>query len=247
MRKGHKYISVFVDMDKGDVLHCTQGKGSSTIKTFKEELVKHGGIEEKVTELSMDMSPSFISGAAEHFPKAQVTFDKFHVVKLLNEALDAVRRSEKKENPLLTGSRYLWLKNPSNLTNKQQQSIETLSKENLVTAKVYRMKLTLQDIYSNVQNRKTAEQAMWKWYSWAIRSRIEPVKKFAGTLKAHMEGILRYFDSGLTAGRSEGVNSRIQQIKARARGFRNIDNFISVIYLEMSGLSVPDLYVAHSK
>lgn len=120
VHKGHRYISVFVDMEKHEVLYCTKGKDASTIKSFKEELVKHKADAAKITELSMDMSPAFISGAAENLPKAEVTFDKFHVIKLLNEALDEVRRTEQKLNPLLTGTKYIWLKNPSNLTLKQK-------------------------------------------------------------------------------------------------------------------------------
>lgn len=247
VRKGHRYISVFADMDMREVLYCTPGKDASAIGRFKDELARHGGNAENVSELSMDMSPAFISGASEHLPRAEVTFDKFHVVKLLNEALDKVRRAEQKINPLLTRSRYIWLKNPGNLTAKQRQKLATLSRENLRTAKVYQMKLTFQDIYATIKDSTNAEIAIKKWLSWAIRSRLEPVKEFARMLKAHLAGVLRHFSSKLTAGTSEGINSHIQQIKARGKGFKNIRNFISMIYLEMAGLAIPDFPVAHSR
>ena len=169
------------------------------------------------------------------------------MVKLLNEALDKVRRAEQKITPLLTRSRYIWLKNPGNLTAKQRQELATLSRENLRTAKVYQMKLTFQDIYATIKDSTNAEIAIKKWLSWAIRSRLEPVKEFARMLKAHLTGVLRHFSSKLTAGTSEGINSRIQQIKARGKGFKNIRNFISMIYLEMAGLAIPDFPVAHSR
>lgn len=123
----------------------------------------------------MDMSPSFISGAAKHLPAVSITFDKFHVIKQLNEALDEVRRNEQKKNPLLKGSRYSWLKNPENLTATQRKTLQTLSKENTRTAKVYQMKLTFQDIYKRIYDRATVDAAVRKWLSWVVRSRLEPV------------------------------------------------------------------------
>jgi transposase len=137
---------------------------------------------------------------------------------------------------LLKQSRYIWLKNPENLTAEQRKKLETLRFENLKTAKVYQMKLTFQDIYRSVREPKAAEAAIRKWLSWAVRSRLEPIKRFAKTVKAHWDGILRYFYSRLTSGAMEGINSRIQEIKRRARGFKNIHNFIAMIYLETAGL-----------
>jgi len=219
-RKGHNYVAVFADMEQGDVLYATEGKDAKTISAFATELTKHCAKPEQIVEISMDMSPAFISGAEDHLKNANVTFDKFHVIKLLNEALDKVRRSEQKVNPLLRKSRYIWLKNPSNLTAKQQEQMKTLSHENTKTAKVYQMKLTFQDIYRTATDITTADAAIQKWLSWAVRSRIEPIKQFAQMVKKHYQGILRYFLSRLTAGRSESINSRIQEIKRRAKGFR---------------------------
>lgn len=247
VQKGHKYISVFADMEKREVLYCTKGKDASVISSFTEEIKKHNGSSEQIRDISMDMSPAFISGASEYLPNAEVTFDKFHIIKILNEALDEVRRKEQKNNPLLIKTRFIWLKNPRKLTKAQQEKMVTLSKENLRTAKVYQMKLTFQDIYSNIEDAATAEAAIKKWISWAVRSRLEPIKKFARMLKSHIQGVLRYFTSRLTAGASEGINSRIQQIKARAKGYRNTNNFISMIYLEMAGLEIPNLLPTHSK
>ena len=184
------------------------------------------------------MSPAFIKGVNEHLPEANITFDKFHVIQMLNKAQDEVRRMEHKKNPLLTGSRYIWLKNPANLTAKQKEQLETLRYENMKTSKVYQMKLTFQDIYRIIREPLAAEAAIKKWLSWAVRSRLEPIKVFAQMVKTHFTGIMRYFTSYLTTGTMEGINSRIQEIKRRARGFRNIDNFITMIYLETAGLKL---------
>lgn len=235
-RKGHNYVTVFADMESGEVLFATEGKDSATIKAFSEELPKHEAKPEQIQEVTMDMSPAFISGVASYLPAASVTFDKFHVIQALNKAQDAVRRMEQAKNPLLKRSRYIWLKNPENLTAEQQKQLATLRRENLKTAKVYQMKLTFQDIYRNIREPKAAEEAIKKWLSWAVRSRLEPVKTFAKTVKTHFTGIMRYFTSRLTSGAMEGINSRIQVIKRRARGYRNINNFIAMIYLDAAGL-----------
>ena len=155
-RKGHNYVSVFVDIKNGEVLFATEGKDSGVVKAFAEELPKHCGVAEQIKEVSIDMSPAFISGVSNYLPEANITFDKFHVIQLLNKAQDEVRRMEQKENPLLKSSRYIWLKNPENLTEKQKQLKEKLCLKNLKTAKVYQMKLTFQDIYRNIYEPKDA-------------------------------------------------------------------------------------------
>ena len=240
-RKGHNYVSIFTDMDNGEVLYATPGKSADCVRAFAEEMPKHEANPTQVKEVSIDMSPAFIHGVDTYLPNASVTFDKFHVIQLLNKAQDEVRRMEQKQNPLLTGSRFIWLKNPSNLTAKQSKKLETLRHENLKTARVYQMKLTFQDIYRYIHEPKAAEAAIVKWLSWAVRSRLEPIKRFAKTVKSHFDGILRYFSSRLTSGAVEGINSRIQEIKRRARGFRNINNFISMIYLETANLDLANL------
>ena len=101
------------------------------------------------------------------------------------------------------------------------------------------MKLAFQDIYRYITEPAAADAALNKWLSWAVRSRLEPIKKFAKMVKEHYAGILRYFDSRLTSEFLESINSRIQEIKRRAKGFRNINNFIAMIYLESAGLKIP--------
>ena len=237
-RKGHNCITVFVDMDSTNVLFATKGKDSGTVQAFSEKLPKHGAKPEQIKEVTMDMSPALIRGVGSYLPQASVTFDKFHVIQALNKAQDEVRRMEQKLNPLLKSTRYIWLKNPENLTESQKKQLETLRFENLKTAKVYQMKLTFQDIYRSIREPEAAEAAIKKWLSWAVRSRLAPIKAFAKTVKAHFAGIMRYFYSRLTSGAMEGINSRIQEIKRRARGFRNIRNFIAMIYLEAAGLAL---------
>src|SRR5207244_12186524 len=113
-RRGHNYVSLFVDLVRRRVLFVAEGKDAGTVGVFAQDLAAHGGNPEAVDEVCIDMSPAVIAGTAESLPNAQITFDKFHVVKLINQAVDAVRRAEQKSHAELKKSRYLWLKNPRN-------------------------------------------------------------------------------------------------------------------------------------
>ena len=227
-KRGHKYVSLFVDMDTKKVIFVTEGKDASTVQAFKEHLSKHSGNAKNITEFSCDMSPAFISGINEHFPKARVTLDKFHVIKLLNKAIDEIRREEQKTEYELIASRYIWLRNQNNLTSRQRNKLNSLSGMKLKTARAYRMKLVFQDIFST--DEPLGRYALKKWYGWAIRSRLEPIKRFARTLKEHWNGITRWFKTKLTNGLLEGLNSIVQAAKTRARGFRSQHTFKLMIY-----------------
>lgn len=222
-----------------EVVYAVPGKDESAIERFSEEIEKHNASSEQITNVSMDMSPAYIKGASNHFRNADITFDKFHVIKLLNEAIDEIRRTETAVTPCLKGSRYIWLKNPEHLTVRQSNALKTLSKENRKLSKAYQMKLTLQDIYRTTHDYHVADSGFQKWLSWAVRSRLGPIKRFAKMFKSHYDSILQYFKSHLTAGFSEGTNSRIQELKRRSKGFRNINYFISMIYLGATDLVLP--------
>ena len=230
-RRGHNYVSLFVDLDESRVLYATDGKDASTVDRFKRDLVAHGGDPDAIEEMCCDMSPAFISGVEKHFPRAHITFDKFHVLKILNEAVDQVRREEAKERPELKGSRYLWLKNRSKLKSSQADQLEqlTIKELNLKTSRAYHIKLNFQEFYQ--QTAQTAEAFLKKWYFWATHSRLEPVKKAAYTIKNHWQGVLRWFTSRINNGILEGINSLIQAAKARARGYRTQRTLATMIYL----------------
>ena len=229
-KKGHKYVSLFVDLEKNKVIYVTEGKDSSTIQRFKAHLSKYGGNPDNITEFSCDMSPAFILGIETHFPKASITLDKFHVIKLLNKAVDETRREEQVHEKNLKSSRYLWLKNPENLSEKQKKKLNSLTSLNLKTTKAYQMRLIFQRIFSNDNVTFNREEKLVEWYNWAIRSRIEAIVNFARTLKKHWKGITRWFYSRITNGILEGLNSLVQMAKSRARGFRSVEYFKLIIY-----------------
>jgi len=177
------------------------------------------------------MFPAFISGVEKHFPEAQLTFDKFHVLKIINEAVDEVRRQEQQSRPELKRTRYIWLKNPGNLKENQAATLEALQVKNLnlKTARAYHIRLNFQEFWN--QPIQEAETFLKRWYFWATHSRLEPIKKSAYTIKRHWAGILRWFTSKINNGILEGINSLIQAAKAKARGYRTTKNLINMIYL----------------
>jgi transposase len=230
-RKGQDYITLFFDLDQRRLLFGTEGKDHETVKAFTEDLKAHNGTPESVTAACIDMSKAFIKGIREALPNAEITFDPFHLIQLMNDALGKVRAEEARLFPeLLHGSRYAFLKNPENLTEKQDETLTKLSHYRLKTGKAYLIKLALQDVYF-APTRESAETQLKIWYNWAIRSQIEQVKKVARTVKDHWNGILAWFDSKLSNGFLEAVNGLIQAAKRRARGYRSTKNLINMAYL----------------
>lgn len=236
-KKGHNYITLFVDMEQSKVIYVTEGKDANTLTAFKKDLEEHGGQAEQIKEVSCDMSPAFQKGVETELPQASLTFDKFHTIKLVNEAVDEVRRQEQKDRPELKKSRYTWLKNPDNLTDSEKNTLEHLDIANLhlKTARAYHIKINFQELY--LQPKEQAEAYLKKWYFWATHSKLEPIIKVAKTIKRHWDGILRWFDSKLTNGVLEGINSLIQAAKAKARGYRSTKNLITIVYLLAGKLS----------
>ena len=230
-KRGHNYVTLFVDLAVSKVLFATEGKDASTVKRFRNDLAVHKGDPASITEFCSDMSPAFIKGVAENFGNAQLTFDKFHIMQVINNAVDEVRRQEQKERPELQRSRYIWLKNQDNLKASQRKLLEELSlpQMHLKTARAYRMRLTFQDFFE--QPPALAEAILKKWYYWATHSRLQPMKDAAYTIKRHWSGILRWFTSRINNGVLEGINSLIQAAKARARGYRTNRYLINMIYL----------------
>jgi transposase len=230
-RRGQDYVTLFFDLDERRLLFGTPGKDHQTVAAFAEDLADHGGAKENITSACIDMSKAFIKGLTEIFPNAAITFDQFHLIQLMNDALGKVRAEEARLFPeLLKGTRYVWLKNPENLTEHQDENLVKLSHYNLKTGRAYRLKLALQDVFF-AQSREEAEPLLKSWYYWAIRSQVEQVKRVARTVKEHWNGILNWFDSKLSNGFLEGINSLLQAAKARARGYRSTKNLINMAYM----------------
>ena len=229
-RRGHNYITLCVDIDQARVLFATEGKDANTIAAFADDLAAHRGDPEAITEVCIDMSPAFIKGVGESLPNAAITFDKFHAVKIINEAVDEVRRAEQKGQSLLRGTRYIWLRNPANLSERQRATLEALPTRHLKTGRAYQIRLAFQDLYDQPST-GAATAYLKKWYFWATHSRLDPMIDAAHTVKRHWDGILRWFDSKIANGLIEGINSLVQAAKAKARGYRSMRNLKAMVYL----------------
>jgi transposase len=228
-KKGHEYITQFVDLEEKRTVFVTGGKDATTIEKFVEELETKNGKKENIELVSMDMSPAFIAGVMEQLPDSQIVFDKFHLVKLLNEALDEVRRLERKGNELLKNHRYTILKKYENLSQKKKYELDALLPLYPKLGEAYRLRQLFLDVF-DVRDAQEAKGYLWFWCDQALEAGIVPFKKFVNTLKAHWWGIVAYFDRRVTNGILEGINSKIQLAKRRARGYRNTNNFINMIY-----------------
>ena len=236
-RRGHNYISLFHDLDQRRLLFACEGRDKSVVAQFVKDLEAHNGQAENIESICIDMSKSYVAGVSEFLPEAEITFDPFHVMAIINKAVDQVRRQEAKTEPLLKKTRYVWLKNKENQTQKQQELFNSLPKSRLKTARAWRIKTLLQEIYHQCQTVTDAEQALAKWYSWAIRCRLEPMKEAAKTIRRHWNGILSWFDGHLNNGGVEGANSLIQAAKARAKGYGTARHLITIAYLVVGKLT----------
>lgn len=219
LKRGHNYISLFVDLVAKKTIFIAEGKDHGTVTDFAEFLTDCGGKKESILDVSCDMSPAFIKGVKEELPNAQITFDKFHILKIINEGVDAVRREEAKTTPELKGARFTFIKNEQNLTKKQKDNKETLSKLNLKSMRALHLRENFQAIYSSVTVGEF-ESLLKQWYFWATHSRLEPMIKAAKTIKKHWDGILRWKESQINNGILEGLNSIIQAAKRKARGYK---------------------------
>lgn len=231
-RRGHNYITVFMDLaeTQSRVLFVTEGKDAQTVKSFKQDLEAHGGKPEQIQEACLDMSAAFIRGLTDQFPNVHLTFDHFHLIQLLNKAVDQVRREEQPTHPELKRTRFVWLKNDWNRTKEQAQVFQELKASRLATVRATHLKSVFQDlfVYDNVEE---AEPLLKHWYFWATHSRIAPMIKAAKTIKKHWDGVVRWFSSRISNGLLEAINSLIQSAKRKARGFRSTRYLITMVYL----------------
>lgn len=226
-KKGHSYVTVAVDLDTRRVLHVVKGKNAATISDIKDYLEGKGCAASQIKHSSIDLSPAFISGIKNNFPKSKITFDRFHVVKLLNEAMDTLRKQERKEHDILKGHKYLFLKN--NLTGKQEENLAELITLLPTLGEGYRLKVLFNDLWE-MPTVEAGAKFIKLWGKEVKKSKIAPFMKFLSTVQAHLSGIINFTETKITNAILESINSKIQMAKRRARGYRNTDNFINMIY-----------------
>lgn len=236
-RKGHNYITIVADLETSRVIFATEGKDHTTVDLFSSDFSEHSGNPENITDVCSDFSKAYIKGTQKNFPDAVYSFDKFHAMKLVNEAVDQVRRAEQRSDQALKNSRYIWLKNKDSLSSYEETLFAQLSGMNLKTARAYRMKEALKLLWE-CPDIESARILFKKWYFWATHSRLEPMIKVAKTLKKHQTGILNIVQSSVNNGVVEAINGKIQMLKRMGRGYPNTHNFITMVYLRCGKLSL---------
>jgi transposase len=224
---GQSYVSLMSDLEAGRVLEVVPERTTEACQRLWQRL----GPEQcqSVEAVALDLWEPFLKATTTAAPQAQIVHDRFHVSKHLNEAVDEVRRSEHRQlcaegQDHLTGTKYLWLRNPQNWSPGQQTLFAELRHGGFKVAKAWQIKELFREFWCC----RDAEEALAffkRWYSWASRCRLEPIQKVARTLKAHLDQLLTYFTYPISNAMSEGFNSKIQSLKHAARGFRSFENF----------------------
>lgn len=237
--KGQDYISLFADLDAARVLFATEGRDADTVARFAADLRAHGGDPTQITTTSSDMSTAFIRGIGEHLPNAALTFDRFHLAAKLSEAVDIVRRTEVATRPELKNTRWLWLKNWTNLSTAQRRELQRLLRPSaqLATGRALRWREDFQAFYD--QHPSYAPEYLRSWCAGAKRSRLQPIKDFVALVERHFDGIIAWHATRVSNGLLEGTNSLIQAAKSRARGYRTKTKMITIAYLIAGNLPLP--------
>lgn len=227
VKKGHNYVTTMVCLKERRVLFATEGKGSDCIEKSIDYLKEKRVDVNKIEQVCIDMSPAFISGCINYLPNAEITFDKFHVMKEVNKAMDDLRKLERQGNDMLKKHKYTFLKNK--LSSKLIQERELLLEMYPKLGQDYRLKQLFRDFW-DIKDKDEAEGYLAFWCDIATESGIFPFQKAVNTIKAHWRGIVNYIESHINNGILEGINSKIQLAKKRARGYRNTKNYINMIY-----------------
>jgi transposase len=239
--KRHKYETLVCDLKNGTVEYVVDERSQESLeeyyRLFTEEECR------SVKAVAMDMWDPYVAATRDWLPQADIVFDRFHVVRLVTQAVDKVRRQEHKllkeqGDETLNKTRYLWLANEENIPDWRREEFAELRQINLKTSRAWALKESLRPFW-DYKYPKWAEGFFARWYYWATHSRLSPMVKAAKTLKNHLPNILTFFKHRITNAVAEGLNSKIQMVKQMACGFRNREHYKKAIYFHCGGL---DLY-----
>lgn len=227
-KKNRQFISVLNDLDNGRVLEVVEGKSKEKAKELLSTL--SDTTKKSVKAVAADMAEVFTRSIEENLPNADIVYDKFHAVRYVVDAVQSVWRSENRVEDSLTGTKFLWIKNPENFSEKQKAEFQKIKLHLLKVGRGWQIKEALKKFW-DYSYKSSANKYFDHWYFWATHSRLKPIIRAAKVLKNHLPYILTYFDHHITNATSEGINSKIQNIKANARGFRNYENYrIAILF-----------------
>ncbi len=226
-RRGQSYVSVLTDHDGQRVIEVVEGRDKKAVDgiwgVFSEN--QKAGIE----AVAMDMWQAFENSVCANLPNAVIVHDRFHIMKHLNTAVDQVRRKEhkaltKEGDTTLKGTKYLWVSNPENISDERWPAFQALKDMHLKTARAWAIREQF-NFFWGYTHAGWARRFFKQWYSWASRCQLDPIRKKARMIRDRLGNILTYFKYRISNGPAEGFNSRIQSVKAAARGFRNFANY----------------------
>ena len=240
--KGRKYATIVYDLDRGVVVWVGKGKGRSTIDHFfKTKLSDYQ--RKQITWASCDMSETYIGAIKEFCVNAKLVLDRFHVVKALNDAVDNVRKDtwrelSKEGRKAVKGLRWMLYRNSSTRKKSDTRFLNNLKKGNNRIYRAWVLKDELEHFWNYI-SKGSAEKFLKNWITRALRSRIEPLKKFARTIRKHQDNIVTFIERNLSNAKGEGLNRIIKIVKNRASGFSNLENFTDMIFLVVGDLDLP--------
>jgi transposase len=240
-RKGHRYHTIVCDLERSTVEFVAEDRETKSLAAYYASLTddQRGAIE----AVAMDMWDPYVHATRDGLPggHAKVVFDRYHIMREMTRAVDTVRKHEHRaflretsESPL-TGTKYLWLYSDEQRPAAKAETFATLQALNLKVGRAWAIKEALRTLWTYRQG-AAVRRFFTQWSAWAVRSRLEPVKKVAAMLKRRLDGVLRFVKHPITNGVAEGLNSKIMTIKRKAGGFRNPSNFTTAIYFHCGGL-----------
>lgn len=252
LRRGHEYVTAVHDLQQKRLLFVTEGRDHQTVDAFAKDLAEHGGSAQAISHVSMDMSAAYLKGVQQQLPQAAICYDRFHVAALAGKAMDEVRSAEFKSRPTAVAQalgeldrssrrslRWAMRTHHADWTDRHIQAMHALQHTKLQSARAWRIKVALAQVYeaaAHSHSGEVAKEGLRGWISWASRSRLEPFKRLARTLKTHFEGVIAGMQQGRSNAFVEAMNGLMQNAKRAARGFRTSKNFIAIAHLRLSKL-----------
>lgn len=224
---GHSYVSLLTDIDRGRVLGVVKGRTTESAEELWDTVPDQQ--KQTVQAVAMDMWDAFMTATKEAVPQAEIVHDKYHIAAYVGKAVDEVRRKEHKAltrngDDLLKGTKYLWLRNRWNWSTEEKKTFRSFACDQLKVGRAWAMKEAFRHFWDYTYQ-GSARSFFKQWYYWATHSRLSPMIDTAKTLKRHLPGLVAYLEHHITNAVTEGLNSKIQTIKANARGFRNFDHY----------------------
>lgn len=249
--KGHRYMTLVCDLDAATVEYIGEDRKEKSLGDYFDAFPE--ARRKEIEAISLDMWPAYINACRKGVPDAdeKMVFDRFHIMRHVIDAVDKVRKLEhralmKDGDATLAKSKYLWLTNPGNMTDKARAHFAELKGTELKTGRAWALKEALRGLW-DYQSATWAAKFWKRWYFWATHSRLLPMIEAAKLIARHLPNVLTYFTHRITNAVAEGLNSKIATVQKRACGYRNPDNFKIAVYFHCGGLNLYPASVTHTK